>query len=196
MCVILSAEEARLTEEQVIRAIASNRDGNGFAWIDEGVVHFAKGVSPRTARRLAVTLPLPYVFHARIATVGGVRPELCHPFPLDRRLRPATLRGTSTKGVLFHNGHWSEWRDYVRPAGRGPWSDSRGMAQLVSEFGPDAIDLVVPDHQKVVLLTRQGVTRYGVGWSEVEPGIWASNRHWLYGHSCDPRLSTTRLAIA
>jgi hypothetical protein len=189
MCVILIAEDRPLTEAMVDRPMAANRDGNGLAWIDANTVHFARGLSAPAVRRLVVDLPLPYVFHARIATVGGVRRDLCHPFPLDRRLRPGTLRGTSSRGVLFHNGHWSEWRDYEDASGPGAWSDSRAMARLVSRFGHDVLAHVVPTTQRVALLTRDGVERFGDGWYPPEDGIWASNRAWQYGGSCDPRVT-------
>jgi hypothetical protein len=125
-------------------------------------------------------LPLPFVFHARIATIGGVRAELCHPFPLDLRLRATRLDGMSRKGVLFHNGHWPDWQRFVTPApnDRSPWSDSRAMALIAGKYGADVIEEIVPDSQRVVLFTPDGVRRLGAGWTETRRGVFASNQHW------------------
>lgn len=179
MCVILCATTTRLTDSMIERAAATNPDGNGIAWIADGAVEYRKGLLLEEVQDLAAVLPRPYVFHARIASVGGVRPELCHPFPLDRRLNPNQLRGRSGKGVLFHNGHWSDWREALAPAGPGYWSDSRAMAELVARFGPEAIPAFVPDSQRVVLLTPRGIERFGQGWTETSRGVWASNTSWL-----------------
>lgn len=179
MCVILIAQTKRLTDAMIDDAVEANPHGNGFAWIENGAVRFEKGLSVEEAQDLAATVPLPYVFHARIATIGGVRKSLCHPFPLDRRLNPNQLSGRSTKGVLFHNGHWSDWDAFVKPTGEGHWSDSRAMAQVAAEFGAEGITTCVDESQRVVLLTTAGVERFGRGWVEYTSGRWASNQGWL-----------------
>jgi len=179
MCVILIAEEKRLTKKVVEAAIAANPDGNGFAYIDKGAVVFTKGVSDEDAIVLARTLPMPYVFHARIATVGGICPELCHPFAIDGRVKPGALDGRSRRGVLFHNGTWWKWRDFVEQ-GDGAWSDSRAMATMVSAYGADTIEECVnEDQNRVVLFTPKGIQRFGRGWSQPVEGVWASNTHFL-----------------
>src|SRR5262245_53468826 len=126
MCVILVAETGRLTPRMIDLAVDRNPDGNGLAWIERKSVRFEKDLSAADVREMLDWLPLPYVFHARIATVGGVCPELCHPFPLDRRVKPLALAGWSPKGVLFHNGHWGAWKQFADPSKViGLWSDSR-----------------------------------------------------------------------
>jgi len=178
MCVILIADQKRLSPTLIRQAVNANPDGNGLAWIENRKVCFRKAVTLDDVEDLASELPLPYVFHARIATVGGVKPGLCHPFPLDGRLNPTQLVGRTPKGVLFHNGHWSAWKQYVNNP-TGEYSDSRVMAELVSAFGPDVIQDHVTDSQRVVLVTPKGVTRYGAGWTEVSKGIHASNTCYL-----------------
>lgn len=180
MCVILIAQTRRLSDGLLADAVRANEDGNGLAWMDGSAVRFEKDITLDRAQELAATVPMPYVFHARIATIGGIRPELCHPFALDTRVRPTTLRGRCAKGVLFHNGHWSGWRDHFQamPAETGPWSDSRAMATLVADLGSDAIGEFVGDGQRVVLLTRAGVERFGIGWTQIRPGIFASNQNF------------------
>ncbi len=178
MCVILVSDTQRLTDRMLKDAVDANPDGNGFAWIDGKAVRFEKGITLDRAGELAATVRLPYIFHARIATVGRAEPALCHPFPLDRRLNATQLVGRSTRGVLFHNGTWADWRRHVTPSADGPWSDSRAMADMVAEFGADALDTTVGDSQRVVLLTPGGVRCYGAGWRETSAGIFASNTWW------------------
>jgi len=179
MCVILIADEKRLTKRMVELAMDANPDGNGFAWREKGAVCFEKGLSEADAVDFARHLPLPYIFHARIATVGGVRPELCHPFPIDGRVKPTALAGRSRRGVLFHNGTWWKWRDYVEQ-GDEPWSDSRAMAALVNLYDAEAISEVVDEHaNRVVLMTPTDIRRFGRGWSKPHAGIWASNTYYL-----------------
>jgi hypothetical protein len=138
-------------------------------------VRFEKDITIARAKELAASVPLPYVFHARIASIGRVCPELCHPFPLDKRGSRLRLQGSSPKGVLFHNGTWSAWIDYI-DAEPGPWSDSVAMSFIGSNYGIDVLEETVPDTQRLVLLTPRGIRRLGSGWSTLKPGIWASNR--------------------
>jgi predicted glutamine amidotransferase len=48
------------------------------------------------------------VFHARIATSGGISAQKCHPFPLTDNARELNATQYKTKGALvFHNGVFS-----------------------------------------------------------------------------------------
>lgn len=176
MCVILVAETRRLSDHLIDLAIDANRDGNGLAWRNGNTVAFRKGLTRTEAKALARTLPLPYVFHARIATIGKVCAGLCHPFPMDLRLDANASAGRSRKGVLFHNGHWDGWREYVEDTSRGAWSDSRGMATIAGRHGIDVLEQVVPDSQRVVVFTPTRLDVLGFGWTTLKPGIRASNR--------------------
>lgn len=175
MCVILISDERRMSDALIASAVDANPDGNGFAWIDRGVVRFEKAITVDRAQELAATVALPYIFHARIATIGAVGPDLCHPFPFDRRGN--RRRGTTTAGVLFHNGTWSAWEEWIdREA--GPWSDSLAMARHLATFGDEYFDRIVPSTQRVALIRPSGITVSGLGWSHVRPGIRASNRYF------------------
>jgi predicted glutamine amidotransferase len=178
MCVILTADKStRLTADEIRAAALANRDGNGIAYLERGVVVWKKGISVDEAITIARRACGPVVFHARIATAGTVCAELCHPFPVSRKATGRETKGRNAR-VLFHNGHWHGWEDeredYFPIA--GPMSDSRFMAFLAAHD----VDLdVVPESQRVVLFDRHGVERRGNGWSVVRPGVWASNRHWM-----------------
>lgn len=186
MCVILTAETNRVPKRMLVDAVRTNPHGNGIAWIDGSAVRYEKGISLKALIELASEIPLPYVVHARIATAGGITPELCHPFPIGDGLDAEALWGHSRRGVLFHNGHWHGWKDYLaledldeKTAERDGWSDSRLMAALVTTYGARIVDKVIPASQRVVLMTKRGPRRYGMGWSEVSDGVYASNRVFL-----------------
>jgi len=182
MCVILIAETHPLTERTIRDAVRSNPDGIGMAWRESNRVSFAKGLTIENAIELAENVPLPYVFHARIATIGAVSDELCHPFPLDKRLSIDATAGVSSRGVLFHNGHWcvaaedTEGNDLFDSP---HWSDTKLMAWRLREHEFKHVSEFVPPHQKVVVLTPKTLERYGNSWVRMQRGVWASNDRGL-----------------
>ena len=178
MCVILIAAENRLTANDIRLAVASNPDGNGFAWISKGKVHWRKGITTDAAISLAKSKPLPHVFHARIATVGKPCAALCHPFPFEARQKQTATIGESQEGVVFHNGSWGDWEDHIDATSGSVWSDSRAMADMVYVDGVDALD-VVPDSQRVVTVTPDGIQYRGNGWTTLPDGTLASNTHFM-----------------
>jgi len=178
MCVILIAEENRLTANDIRAAVASNPDGNGFAWISKGKVHWRKGITTDAAISLAKSKPLPHVFHARIATIGQPCDALCHPFPVEARAEQTATSGSSSEGVVFHNGSWGDWQDNIDTPTRGLWSDSRAMADMVYVDGVSALD-IIPDSQRVVMMTPESVEYRGTGWTTLPDGTLASNTHFL-----------------
>lgn len=62
-------------------------------------------------------------FHTRLATIGGTRSDLNHPFPLKGEER----------GVLIHNGSWREYSGW--DISKDALSDTATAAELVSEHG-------------------------------------------------------------
>jgi len=95
----------------------------------------------KEAQELIAKAPLPFVCHFRIQTVGGKKAGLCHPFPVHDDVTLA-LKGETEGFVLFHNGHWGQWRSSVMEAvfkgqlklPKGKWSDSRAMAWSAAQF--------------------------------------------------------------
>jgi hypothetical protein len=134
---------------------------------------------------LVEKLPLPFVVHFRIATVGGVTTELTHPFPVTETANAMSgrLRGGA---VVFHNGHWQDWKDtllrsltadgHAKLPG-GVWSDSRAMALLAYRHGTNVLKLIDAG-QRIVVFDRDGVTRHGRDWTKVD-GLWLSNTRGL-----------------
>lgn len=182
----------RPTEEQVKKGYDANSAGGGVAWRElneEGdpVVHWKKGLNLDEMVALSQTLPTPFVQHFRIPSVGGLCDELCHPFPIEPEVS-LDLEGVTKGYVLFHNGHWSKWKDTIwstalsnkLPVPSGKWSDSRGMAWLAAHFDLGILSLL--DEKTVAF----GPTNYeiteGGGWKHIEvegkKAFWASNDHW------------------
>lgn len=158
-----------------------NGDGGGMAWVENGKVHWEKGI--KAGRMMDIieerNIQTPIVIHFRIATVGGNIPELTHPFPIDSAVSLAQ-RGV-TDQVLFHNGHWNEWRDTCLKTmirhkvdfPRNLWSDSRAMAWLASIYGKGILNLVT--NSKVAVLTPNGIERYSDGWTTVDNALCSND---------------------
>lgn len=187
MCVIFSCEDRHITFDELIDGQTANGDGGGMAWIKDGTVHWKKGLTAGEILTLIAEqeVTFPYVIHFRIGTVGGTTDALTHPFPIND-LASLELEGTCPDGVLFHNGHWSEWRNMIlrsvtagnrRIDGLDDWSDSRAMAYLVRHHGTGILDFI--EHQKMALLTPERVVRWG-SWEDAETkGVKASNKHYV-----------------
>ena len=194
MCVILIADNRRLTLSVLKQAHTANNQGAGIAWIEEGAVRWRKGESVETIADIASDVPMPYVVHFRIASVGGVRPALCHPFPVELRANGNAVAGKS-KTVLFHNGHWASWQENLLRAVTagtmklpgGEWSDSRAMAWLAARYGRETLELI-PRTQRMALVSKSGVKMYGDGWTAFAKGQWASNLNWQRGQGFTPGL--------
>lgn len=181
MCVILSCETNRPTLQTLLDCELDNPHGAGIAWRQGGKIHFKKGLDAQEVHRISLKVQLPYVIHFRIATAGGMSPEMCHPFPIGGSVR---MDGSTGSGVLFHNGHWSEWEDTFLSAlvsGRdrrlptGDISDTRAMAVMLGWYGKNILNLI--KGQKFVYFTPTEHEVLGWGWSELN-GIKFSNMYW------------------
>ena len=185
MCVIMLVSKVRPSEEMVERAWHANKDGMGIAHREGGDVVWEKGVMDlNRAKELCAKTPLPYVAHFRVASIGGVKPSLTHPFVVGPEAR-LDLVGRTKVGVLFHNGHWNPWNEKVLDAAihsnnkipeGSDWSDSRAMAWLVHIYGPGLME-VLPS-QKGILMTPKKLHIFtGNGWEKINE-VWCSNDYF------------------
>ena len=187
MCVIMLASKVKPTEEMVSKAYFQNDHGAGIAWREkdkEGkpIVRWKKGLNEDEIQEMIRDLALPFVAHFRIASVGGKRQSLCHPFPVDKHVDLA-LEGETRGYVLFHNGHWGEWKSFSketalkmgRPIPVGCWSDSRAMAWAACNYGPGILEWI--DEKCVIFGPKDLEVVRGNGWDEVN-GVWCSNKSW------------------
>lgn len=185
MCVIfVSTKDKRVPDEWVRAGYEHNSAGAGIAYRGEkGVVVWKKGMDLGEVRELAKKVPLPYALHFRIPTCGGSIKKLTHPFPIEVGV-PLTLEGRIRGHVLFHNGHWGRWKDYMlESAARGrikipndKWSDSRAMAWMAAHFGLGVLDLI---DEKICAFGPEHIEIYGTGWV-IKEGIYCSNTHWEF----------------
>lgn len=180
MCVIIVCEKKKPELETLITCEKTNADGGGIAWKKDDVIEYKKGLTAKEVFLLSQEKPLPQVIHFRLASIGGRKRELCHPFPVNKNV-PLSLEGEAKK-VLFHNGHWSRWREYCLETairGRekipeGKWSDSRAIAWLTAIYGMGFLELL---DEKVVCFSSHKTLLFGEGWIEKD-GITFSNILW------------------
>ena len=191
MCVIAICDEERVTDEQVEQMFDANDAGAGIAWRDSvkekgvatTVVRWQKGLDLEEVKKLCRDVPMPFTVHFRIPTEGGRTAALCHPFPVEKDV-PLNIEGTTKGFVLFHNGHWSAWKNSsleasVRsntPVPSGKWSDTRAMAYHAAIYGPGILEFI---EQKAVLFGTTRVEIFGPkgAWDRVG-NIWVSNKSW------------------
>jgi predicted glutamine amidotransferase len=141
-----------------------------------------KNLDPDEVEQLIAQLEGEIVIHFRLASVGGVDPLLCHPFPTDRQA--GTKLSGSAKRLLFHNGTWSDWRralDQVLDRDTltkltGPMSDSRSMALLVHAIGTPALLESLPGR---MVLFGAKTTKFFGSWQSWG-GMLCSNLGFVY----------------
>lgn len=186
MCVIFACEkESGFPKATDLKSAESmNPHGAGIAWINEdNQVEFKKGLKAKDITHMIKRkqVSLPCIIHFRIGTSGGLSKALAHPFQICQDTNLA-LSGIG-KDVLFHNGIYSDWENKLKltmsqvgiQIPKGKWSDSRFMALLASYHGLSILNLL--EDQKIAVMTRKGIKKYGDGWPKVD-GITCSNDYF------------------
>ena len=182
MCVIIVCPpKVRPGLDALMSCASSNPHGAGVAWRASGSVRWAKNLGPVEVNKLVRKLKGEIVIHFRFASVGGVSPQLCHPFPVSRAAQ-TDLVGKAPR-VLFHNGTWIGFKDalaYIEKQEKrkvgGEISDSRVMAMLVNHLhNPDLLQSV---EGKFVLMSGTKTSLFGQ-WREWN-GMQCSNLGFLY----------------
>lgn len=194
MCVIYVCKD-EIPPLEELAAGASNDDGAGVAWVDtikgHPRVRWHKGLKDEhEVHEITKDLKPPVMIHFRLATIGGKTPLLTHPFPLTERA-PLALTG-DTVAVMAHNGHWNKWDDVLKdlcarsgkmlPA--GPWSDSRAMAWIISNFGIGMLNITA-EYQKVAVLHAVK------GFSIVNQSMWYEKKGWMQSSSTTSRRKSS-----
>lgn len=184
MCIIAIYENGtRPTADSVKTMIKNNADGAGIAWTQGGSVHAVKGLTTAAAvMDIVAGIPVgaPIVFHARIATHGGVYSGMCHPFPVSRKIAPTAAAWSSDTSAFFHNGILRSWS----PSAASRLSDSAifcadvvAPLQLLGRTRRDAIlhRIATSTASKFAIIDADGhVSRLGDGWV-FDGGVWYSN---------------------
>lgn len=190
MCVIMVIGKTRPTDEMVTRAWDHNRDGAGIAWREGDEVVYKKGImNLDEIRPLIKKVPTPAVVHFRVASVGGVRKSLTHPFPVSKKT-DLSLEGRTKGNLLFHNGHWGAWDDKALDAAiaadvqipDGEWSDTRAIAWMVSIYGLGFMELLTQQKGVVFGPNTMKVFTGRDGWDKIND-VWCSNDNFWRGRT-------------
>jgi predicted glutamine amidotransferase len=177
MCVaILKTETGVLTDPVLQACFDNNRDGAGFAYVNEegqlmvekGYFEFQKFLDAYRPVEERVQGLGPMLVHFRISTGGTKTEDNCHPFLFKH-------------GALIHNGHFfsaidnrSDTHLLVDRIGE---QLSRGAVQmhkktLETVFGKgNKVAILYPDRSYEIINEEEGK------W---EDGVWFSNTYWRY----------------
>lgn len=176
-------------EDHLEEGFQSNRDGAGFAYVENGIVRYMKGFFDYKTflenYKERVKDEYPAVIHFRWATVGEKNTDNCHPFE------------AGNGGVLVHNG------PQIQKLGDEVNSDSRVFAErIIQPMTPEVITTAKEvlegylGYNKVVLLYADQVIILNEDAGVWDDGIWYSNdgyRSWYsYGNWQGQRSSMTQ----
>lgn len=102
------------TKDVIANMFDNNPDGAGFAYCVNNTVHIRKGLMSLQAfnsaldavyRRLGdKVLDTAFIYHFRITTSGGTRPQMCHPFPLSSDTGMLCKTRCVSDVAVAHNG--------------------------------------------------------------------------------------------
>lgn len=176
MCVAVIVQSSKPISKSYLKAMhEANSDGGGVAWQKDGKVHYRKGLTWEQIHELQDTLPRPFLMHFRIATRGGKIPELTHPFPIGEQAFSPDLSGTTDKGVIIHNGTWSDFKKYI-PEGLDLPENKISDTQVAAYMA--AIDEnILEDVRWSNAIMRPEGTWYRGNWEKHEGNLY-SNMHW------------------
>lgn len=188
MCIIAVYQNGkRPTRERVSYMMRVNPDGVGIAWNDGARVAFRKGFTKaddvlRFVDRLNGARDI--VFHARIATSGGVSAEKCHPYVIATSAK--NLDRTAYAGrvpVVFHNGvlpvnidaGLNDSQTFIRHC-VAPLYNLDAPALLRGDF--DDILKLSTRGSRILILTPDAVKMYGEWTTDKDDGVTYSNTHY------------------
>lgn len=183
MCVIaLTKPGAWLTAAHLRAMFGTNKDGAGIAWIDkDGDIHCRKGFMTeksfidgyqRNILDSRVYEKHPTLLHCRIATLGKVCMDNCHPFK---------IKG----GMLAHNG--TLWHGSKGISLEAEKSDTREYAERMfnnltyeeTDLAADQLGRAIKPNNKLVMLYKGGkyviVNEDQGTWQD---RVWYSNLRW------------------
>ena len=183
MCVAVSLMPgASLSDEEIYRMGTTNGDGVGIAWARDGKVSWYKTIHYKVgtvSHFINTHLDQPRLVHFRLATAGGTRVDLCHPFEISPSASCAAT-GAGDK-VMIHNGHYGRWKELLEflekenlLPDKGPWSDTRLVAYLAHN-DPDWLNVL---GGKVAVLRGDGQFTHLGDWDDLHDGVKVSNKHW------------------
>lgn len=192
MCVIaVQTIGAKISDERIRQLYASNPDGAGIMWAQDGKVHWRKGFFS-VERLLDAWHRIPKgvtaAVHCRITTHGGTCDRLCHPFPLTNKPNEVFKLKGKAKVALMHNGimhfmerdcHYNAKRDSDSSAYAKKLYDMLGGARLPSH--DEEMDEIRDETSgsKIFLLDGTGAFFTAGEWTW-EDGVLYSNTNFKW----------------
>lgn len=195
MCIIICVEDGHFPTKATLKSAESlNSDGGAIAWLNkDGTMSYKKGIKASKISKIIKNQLTPNhvktaIIHFRIASVGGVKPQLCHPFEITNEVSLNMGKGKTTTELLFHNGTWSDYADtlldYLKvqktpvQIPKGDYSDSRIMAYLAFQLGHQELNKLVSGWNKIAILTSEGIVKYGTGWVNHKGNSCSNDYAW------------------
>lgn len=184
MCIIaVYSKGLRPTKERIEQMMGTNKDGVGIGYNTGRGAYFVKGFTTvegvmKFVKQLDFAKDI--VFHARIATSGGISAEKCHPFPISSD--NDVLNKTSGKGgapVIFHNGIFSidiekglnDTQTFIKRVVAPLWRlDKRGF--IAGDY--DEVLRMASRGSRLAILFPDGVRVFGE-WTTDDGGVLYSN---------------------
>ena len=190
MCIAIATKPGAILDPGIVwRGWTNNRDGAGFAFVDDaGVLHVRKGFTQYNDFYAALRGAYdafgdrsPFIIHMRFATAGARNKDNTHPFSITPQKGP--------KGAFIHNG--TMFTPAGKQAGRGSdaKSDSRVFGSVLNNIlskdvvkmckvalerkltARNKIVFLYEDKELIILNEDQGF------WDK---GIWYSNYSCTY----------------
>jgi hypothetical protein len=195
MCVIICIEDGKYPSKSTLEdAESMNSHGGSIAWLDKnGKKNYQKGIKAKTITKIINKQLKPKgittaIIHFRIASIGNVNKQLCHPFEITNRVELNLKGERMSTDLLFHNGTWEDYAEemlnymgkFDKPLTipHGEFSDSRVMAYLAKRMGAKKMAKLVTGWNKIAILTSDGIKRYGTGWVKFK-GNMCSNDYFV-----------------
>lgn len=189
MCIIATYPAGvRPAKQEIINMIERNPDGVGIAWAHDLRVHVLKGLADEVAvseiMDEIIPADAPILFHARIATSGGISAGVCHPYPITAK--PAKMRETFATyrvPVLAHNGILHDFapEKTMRNVNDSMLFNARVIyplyhSRLAQRDRDNIITSALGYGNKIAILEPCGIIRhYGRGWTKTSSGARYSN---------------------
>ena len=192
MCIIATYPAGvRPTKQEIINMIERNPDGVGIAWAHDLRVHVLKGLADEVAvsEIISEIIPTdaPILFHARIATSGGISAGVCHPYPVTAK--PAKMRETFATyrvPVIAHNGILHDFapEKTMRNINDSMLFNARVIyplyhSRLAQRDRDNIITSAIGYGNKIAILEPCGIIRhYGRGWTKTPAGARYSSESY------------------
>jgi hypothetical protein len=186
MCVIAISLGEKVSREVFERMWRSNDDGFGLVYRARGGVGIVKGImDEEEAWEAYAQLPegVPHVLHFRLATHGGVRPELTHPFVVSEE-SSIVEAGVVTEPVLAHNGVWGLYAAKQRELKLGgPVSDSRVLAAWLGRLAKERpLREVLEENYYEIVSAGRVVVVDPATWKIYVVGDWIREGPFLFSN--------------